>query len=151
MPLIDRALNLVYSDDRPIEDIISRLANWTGLFFHRGYDLSNRFFYEARVFGLSLEVEKKTSEIVSLAIGFGYGEEDLQSIQVCLLYCLFQIVYKRLEIKEAQILKGKQTIADYFTRDRVLYDLEEIRFAVRISEKPVIEPDHLLDLYLRIK
>ena len=142
MPLIDRALNLVYSDDRPIEDIVSRLANWTGLFFHRGYDLSNRIFYEGRIFGLSVEIEKKTSEIVSLAIGFGYGEEDLQSIQICLMYSLFQIVHKRLEIQEARILKDERTIADYFTIDRVLYD--------RLSNKPVSQPEHLVDLYSRV-
>ncbi len=141
MPL-DRALNLIYKDNRPIQDIISRLANWTGLFFHRGYAVSDRIFYEARIFGLSLEVEKKTSEIVSMALGFGYGEEDLRSIQVCLLYSLFQIVHRRLEIKEARILKDERTIADYFTIDRVLYD--------RLSNKPVSQPDHLVDLYSRI-
>lgn len=137
----DNSLSLAFSDDRPLEDVCGRLSNWTGLLLHKGYDLSSQCFYEGRIFAMSIKVERRDNNLVFIDLGFGYGEEDMAQIQICLLCCLLEVLYRRLEIKEAQILKGKRTIADYCAHDRVLYD--------RISEKAVSQPEHLIDLYLR--
>ncbi|MDJ0723735.1 MAG: hypothetical protein QNJ38_01325 [Prochloraceae cyanobacterium] len=145
---IEPPLSLFFRYDRTIEDLKNHLCNWVGLTLDRGYAIdSNDDFYESRLFAMHFKIEKKKfynsdGLFVCCSILLGSGDLDLKSVQICTIYLLFEIAYRRLGITSAFITKNYNVkIADYLVIDKIPYD--------RVSNKTVSCPEHFLDLYAR--
>ena len=146
-------LSLIFCNDtdRDINFLVARISNWTGAHLTACLRLSNEdselLCFETRLLCMKLQIEedpRQDCDLISCHLGLNDGSEDFRSYQALVLFLLFQVLNKRLNIPSAQMKLGNTLIADYYTDDdRVVYD--------RLSPNyPISNPLHLVNLLSRV-